>query len=103
MRAESGGATRGDPAPDELLFTGPVEVLTDAPALAWRGASAGILQEPHLVWPADHAWCLACEVDEEIEFTVGCSSAAATALTSAVPGVRAVGYGVEAPLYRDDG
>lgn len=73
-----------------LLFTGPVEVLRDAPALAWRGASAGILQEPHLVWPADHAWCLACEVDDEIEFTVGCSSAAATALTSAVPGVRVV-------------
>jgi hypothetical protein len=25
------------------------------------------------VWPEDQAWCLACEVDEEIEFTVGCS------------------------------
>ncbi|RMB58715.1 hypothetical protein EAX62_11280 [Tessaracoccus antarcticus] len=23
---------------------------------------------PHLVWPEDRAWCLACEVDEEIEF-----------------------------------
>lgn len=86
-----------------LLFTGPVGVLRDAPALAWRGESAGMLQEPHLVWPADRAWCLACEVDEEIEFTVGCSRTAAAALTSAVPGVRAVGYGDEAPLYRDDG
>ena len=26
--------------------------------------------EPHLVWPEDQAWCLACEVDEEVEFTV---------------------------------
>jgi hypothetical protein len=52
-----------------LLFTGPVEALTDAPALAWHGSAAGVAQEPHLVWPEDQAWCLACEVDEEIEFT----------------------------------
>jgi hypothetical protein len=51
-----------------LLFTGPVGVLRDAPALAWFGSAQGY-QEPHLVWPEDEAWCLACEVDEEIEFT----------------------------------
>jgi hypothetical protein len=55
-----------------LLFTGPVEALRDAPALAWYGSAAHIAQEPHLVWPEDQAWCLACEVDEELEFTVGC-------------------------------
>ena len=72
----------GDPSPEApripiphremLLFTGPVQVLRDAPELAWYGSAQGY-QEPHLVWPADQAWCLACEVDEEIEFSVGCS------------------------------
>jgi hypothetical protein len=85
-----------------LLFTGPVEALRDAPALAWYGSATGIAQQPHLVWPQDHAWCLACEVDEEIEFTVGCSGDACRALTRALPGaVRRVRYGQPAPLYRD--
>jgi hypothetical protein len=100
-----------DPAPDAplvdipnramLLFTGPVEVLRDAPALAWYGSAQGY-QEPHLVWPEDRAWCLACEVDEEIEFSVGCSADAAEALARVLPGgVRRVRYGELAPLYRD--
>ena len=85
-----------------LLFTGPVEALRDAPALAWYGSAAGVEQEPHLVWPQDQAWCLACEVDEEIEFTVGCSVEASQALARALPGaVRRVRYGEPAPMYRD--
>lgn len=85
-----------------LLFTGPVEALRDAPALAWYGSATGVAQEPHLVWPEDHAWCLACEVDEEIEFTVGCSGEASQASAKALPGaVRRVRYGEPAPLYRD--
>ena len=86
----------------KLLFTGPVEALRDAPALAWYGSAADIGQEPHLVWPEDHAWCVACDVDEEIEFTVGCSGDASQALARALPGgVRRVRYGEPAPLYRD--
>jgi len=85
-----------------LLFTGPVEALRDAPALAWYGSAAGVGQEPHLVWPEDQAWCLACEVDEEVEFTVGCSAEASQALAKALPGaVRRVRYGEPAPMYRD--
>ncbi|WP_395657998.1 hypothetical protein [Nocardioides sp.] len=85
-----------------LVFTGPVSVLRDAPALAWFGTARGHFQEPHLVWPEDRAWCLACEADEEIEFTVGCSAAVSEALFDALPGaVRQVGYGDPAPLHRD--
>ena len=85
-----------------LLFTGPVQELRDAPALAWFGSAQGTYQEPHLVWPEDRMWCLACEVDEEIEFTVGCSDDAARALDSALPGaVRRVQYGESTPLYRE--
>lgn len=84
-----------------LLFTGPVGVLRDAPSLAWYGSVEGGV-EPHLVWPEDQAWCVACEVDEEIEFTVGCSADASQALAEALPGaVRQVRYGDPAPLYRD--
>jgi len=70
------------------------------------GQSAAVMSraEPHLVWPEDQAWCLACEVDEEIEFTVGCSGEASQALAGALPGaVRRVHYGEPAPLYRDPG
>jgi hypothetical protein len=85
-----------------LLFTGPVSVLRDAPAMAWYGTAEATYQDPHLVWPEDQAWCLACEVDEEIEFTVGCTDAAAQALARALPdAVRPVRYGEAAPLYRD--
>jgi hypothetical protein len=105
------GWTGGDPAPEAprvdiphramLLFSGPVDVLRDAPALAWYGSARGY-QEPNLVWPEDQAWCLACEVDEEIEFTVGCSLDASQALARVLPGaVRRVRYGEPAPLYRD--
>lgn len=84
-----------------LLFTGPIEVLRDAPSLAWYGSAQGNYQEPHLVWPEDQAWCVACEVDEEIEFTVGCSVEASRALAAALPGaVRPVHYGQPAPMYR---
>jgi len=92
-----------------LLFTGPVEALRDAPALAWYGPDGArdhripledLGPPPHLVWPEDKAWCLACEVDEEIEFTVGCSEAAARALARALAGaVRRMRYGEPAPLY----
>jgi hypothetical protein len=105
------GWTSRDPAPEAprvdvpnrsmLLFTGSVGVMRDAPSLAWYGSAQGY-QEPHLVWPEDHAWCLACEVDEEIEFSVGCSDDAAHALAKALPGnMRRVRYGEPAPMYRD--
>lgn len=85
-----------------LLFAGPVGELRDAPALAWYGSARGVYQEPHLVWPEDHAWCVACEVDEEIEFAVGCAGGAARALAEALPGaVRQVRFGESAPMYRD--
>lgn len=85
-----------------LLFAGPVEVMRDAPTLAWYGEPRGY-QEPHLVWPADQAWCLACEVDEEIEFSVGCSARTARSLEAALPGaVRRVQYGEAAPMFRDE-
>lgn len=84
-----------------LLFTGPVAVLRDAPALAWYGSAEGYA-EPHLVWPEDQAWCVACDVDEEVEFTVGCSVDASQALREALPGaVRQMQYGDVTPLWRD--
>ncbi|WP_435745750.1 hypothetical protein [Nocardioides sp. SYSU DS0663] len=90
------------PNREMLLFTGPVDELRDAPALAWYGSAQDAYQEPHLVWPEDHAWCLACEVDEEIEFTVGCSVDASWALVRALPGaVRRVRYGQASPMYRE--
>ncbi len=85
-----------------LLFTGPVAELRDAPALAWFGSAQGVHEEPHLVWSEGQARCVAREVDEEIEFTVGCGADAAQALAGALPGaVRPVLYGESAPMYRD--
>lgn len=87
------------------LFTGPVSAMRYAQQTVWAcpggTPDAGIGAEPDLVWPADHAWCLACEVDEEVEFSVGCSDTAAAALELALPGrARRVDYGHEAPWER---
>ena len=87
------------------LFTGPVSAMRYAQQVVWAypdgRPDAGIDAEPDLVWPADHAWCLACEVDEEIEFSIGCSTTAAAALEEALPGlVRRVSYGENAPWER---
>jgi hypothetical protein len=63
--------------------------------------------ETHRTWPGGsaqsyQAWCLACEVDEEVEFSVGCSVEPSHALARALPGaLRRVHYGDPAPLYRD--
>jgi len=85
-----------------LLFTASVAELRDVPEVAWHGVSGHGGAPPHLAWPEDRAWCLACEVDEEIEFTVGCSRAAADALAAALPGhVREVAYGEQVPLWRE--
>ena len=69
----------------------------------WRGtALRRAIRNRTSCGPEDQAWCLACEVDEEVEFTVGCSVDASQALARALPGaVRRVGYGDPAPLYRD--
>lgn len=82
-----------------LLVMGHVDALRDAPSLVWHGTT-GDAAPPHLAWPEDHAWCLACEVDEEIEFTVGCSARTADALRRRLAGrVREVRYGEPTPLY----
>ncbi len=83
-----------------LLLTGPVLALRDAPSLGFHATVGGF--PPHLAWPADQAWCLACEVDEEIAFTVGCTQETARALAAALPGVREVEYDAPEPLHRDD-
>lgn len=87
-----------------LLFAGPVDELRDAPKAARAGLGVvpqADYQEPHLVWPEDRSWCVACEVDEEIEFSVGCTEMAYEALDRALPDlVRRVSYGEAAPLYR---
>lgn len=90
------------PHREMLLFTGHIDVLRDAPRVAW-GEHPDMLVPPHLVWPQDRAWCLACEVDEEIEFTVGCSFSAYAALLRAFPGdIRRARYGEDTPLYDDE-
>lgn len=85
-----------------LLLAGPVSALRDAPAVGWAERdSSG--PPPHLAWPADRAWCLACDVDEEVELTVGCTRDTAAALEAALPGqVRRVRYGEAVPPYHDE-
>ncbi|ROR90876.1 hypothetical protein [Nocardioides aurantiacus] len=87
------------------LFTGPVTATRYAQQTVWSfpdgTPDAGIAAEPDLVWPDDHSWCLACEVDEEIEFSIGCSAAVAAALEAVLPGrARRVAYGEDAPRER---
>lgn len=75
------------------LFTGPVNLLHAAQSAVGTETVNGQL-EPNLVWPEDRAWCVALDVDEVFEFSVGCSLAAAQALRTIVrSGIREVSYG----------
>lgn len=80
-----------------LLFTGPISLLSDAPHLAWFGERPiGSPDAPTFAWPADRAWCVTSNIDEELEFTVGCSLLAAESLTKRLPyAVRVIPYGPE--------
>lgn len=52
------------PERDYLLYTGPVEAIT-APAEIGHGQCA------NLAWPADHAWCVASEIDLACTYAAG--------------------------------
>jgi hypothetical protein len=55
------------PGRDYLLFAGPLDDLADPEwtRIAGLGESLrdGGVPAPQLLWPADHAWCLATEID----------------------------------------
>jgi hypothetical protein len=49
------------PLRDYLLFRGPLEA---ASRMGWRDRLVGFEpQSPSLLWPADHTWCVATEID----------------------------------------
>jgi hypothetical protein len=49
------------PGRDYLLLAGP---LAAAPQLGWTSPGGGFFpQSPNLLWPQDHAWCVASEID----------------------------------------
>ncbi|MDA8372821.1 MAG: hypothetical protein M0Z91_00960 [Actinomycetota bacterium] len=52
------------PERDYLLYTGPVEAIT-APVEIGDGQTA------NLAWPADHAWCVASEIDLAWTYVAG--------------------------------
>ena len=52
------------PGRDYLLYTGPVEAIT-APVEIGHGQTA------NLAWPADHAWCVASEIDLAWTYVAG--------------------------------
>ena len=88
------------PARTMHLFAATVAELREGPAAAWGQHFPGV--PPHLAWPEDRAWCLACEVDEDFAFTVGCDRSTLEHLAEALPGgVREVSYGADEPLWRN--
>jgi len=62
--AVRGGPRIRLPGRDYLLYNGPVEAIT-APADIGHGQTA------NLTWPADHAWCVASEIDLAWTYVAG--------------------------------
>jgi hypothetical protein len=59
--AVSSGPRVNLPYRDYLLFEGPLEAATE---LGWiMPGGAFVPQSPNLIWPHDHAWCVASEID----------------------------------------
>jgi hypothetical protein len=55
------------PGRDYLLFAGPLDDLADPDWTSTAGLGEGLrdggVPAPQLLWPADHAWCSATEID----------------------------------------
>jgi hypothetical protein len=52
------------PSRDYFLLEGDVSDLADWDATrAWLGQRSLLDVPPAFMWPADHAWCIACDVD----------------------------------------
>jgi len=49
------------PYRDYLLLTGPLDAATDLGY--WPTTDWFIPQSPNLIWPSDHSWCVATEID----------------------------------------
>ena len=49
------------PYRDYLLLTGPLDAATDLGY--WPTTDWFIPQSPNLIWPSDHSWCVAPEID----------------------------------------
>ncbi len=82
------------PARAYLLYGGPID---SAPAMGyWPTPSWFYPQSPSLMWPDDHAWCLATEVDNDSTL-VGGSEALITAVTSS-PDLEALPIASNEPL-----
>lgn len=68
------------PARDFLLYHGRIEQAASIGGGNYYPESGFLWeQSPTLMWPADHAWCLSTEIDDEYT-VIGCASAAAQAL-----------------------
>lgn len=65
------GARFEIPSRTYALLSGPAEDVLDPDALGLDTAQPAT---PHLLWPADRAWFIAWEVDEEWNFTVSGSA-----------------------------
>lgn len=64
----SGGRLR-HPGRDYLLFAGPVDAAMEVGH--WPSQDWFLPQSPSLIWPTDHTWCVATEVDFDSTLIAG--------------------------------
>jgi len=57
------------PGRDYLLFAGPLEAAMDLGH--WPSQDWFVPQSPSLIWPTDHSWCVATEVDFDSTLIAG--------------------------------
>jgi hypothetical protein len=65
-RATRGPLMRGWGGRDYLLFSAP-----KAPIGAWPGMHDSWPQSANLIWPSDHSWCIATEIDWDSTLIAG--------------------------------
>lgn len=90
------------PHRDYVLLEGSLDELADplwgcGAGIGWTSTGNGPM--PQLIWPADHAWCLSAEIDDDSAVIGG--SAHLVAAIRATPGIEVLPVGPDDRLVRD--
>jgi hypothetical protein len=88
------------PARDYLLFRGPLQDAVEWEAADMAPGYPRRINSPNLIWPYDHAWFVATEIDLSWTGIAGISALVGELIADEVLDIEAVDLDIEVPYWR---